>query len=273
VALNRATARPGLIIFFGVVVIAVVLGVIVLIPLPSADRELNDYIPGPTTEQQRSRGPTMSAVALTTTQDVAGVLDFYRRKFKLQQRISSRGGMATMARSRPFGGYISDAIMPMSGLRGEAITITHLERHKVVFVAVSRGANESLTHLMVLLEQLPDGDKGRVWGTGKNEALAWPPPEGKVGSSGFTLGLAVAEFVSSLPVENVVRHYSTNTALSRPQLFREQPRPQLLLEQHREQGKSALLDPARSSRQSFYIFCFRETASTETQVIVNWVAK
>lgn len=261
---NSATARPGLIILIGVIVIAVVLGVIVLIPLPSADRELNDYIPRSTTEQNRSRGQTMSAVALTTTQDVAGVLDFYRRKLKLQQRVSSRGGMATMAHSRLFGGYNSDAIMPMSGSAGEAITITHRERHKVVFVGISRGTNESLTHLMVLLEQLPDREKGNVWGTGTNEALAWPPPESQAGSSGFTLGVAVAEFSSALPVENVVRHYSTNTSLSRPQL---------LLEQQRERGKSALIDPARSSRESFYIFCFRDNTATQTQVSVNWVAK
>ena len=256
--------RPSRIIFIGVAIIAIVLTIVVLIPLPSADRELNDYIPPSTTEQNRSRGQTMSAVALTTTQDVAGVLDFYRRKLKLQQRISSRGGMATMGRSRPFGGYISDAIMPMTGSAGDAITLMHRERRKVVFVAVSRATNESLTHLMVLLEQLPDRGKGHFWGTGKNEALAWPPPESKAGSSGITLGVAVAEFSSALPVENVVRHYSTNTSLSSPGL---------VLEQQREQGKSALLDPTRSSRQSFYIFCFSDNASTQTQVSVNWVSK
>ena len=256
--------RPGLIIVIGVAVIAIVLTTVVLIPLPSADRELNDYIPRSTTEQNRSRGQTMSAVALTTTQDVAGVLDFYRRKLKLQQRISSRGGMATMARSRPFGGYISDAIMPMTGSADEAITLMHRERHKVVFVAISRGRNESHTHMMVLVEQLPNRQKGNFWGTGTNEALAWPPPECKAGSSGFTLGVAVAEFSSALPVENLVRHYSTKTGLSRPRL---------LLEQHREQRKSALLDPAPSSRESFYIFCFRDNASTQTHVSVSWVAK
>jgi len=256
--------RPSLIIFIGVVVIAVILGVIVLIPLPSADRELNDYIPSYTTEQNRSRGQTMSAAVLTTTQDVAGVLDFYRRRLKLKGRISSRGGMATMARSRPFGGYVSDAIMPMSGSTGEAITITHREAHKVVFVAVSRGRNESLTHLMILLEQLPDREKGRTWGTSRNEALAWPPPESKAGSSSLTLGVAAAQFNSARPVENIVRHYSTNTSLSNPGL---------LLEQQREQGKSALLEPTRSSRQSFYIFCFRDNASTQTQVSVSWVPK
>jgi hypothetical protein len=264
VAPNSATARPGLIIFIGVAVIAIVLAIVVLIPLPSADRELDDYIPRFTTEQTRSRGQTMSAVALTTTQDVAGVLDFYRRKLELQQRISSRGGMATMTHSKLFGGYVSDAIMPLSGSADEAITITHREHRKVVFVAISRGKNESLTHLMVLLEQLPAREKSVMWGTGKNEALAWPPPDGKAGSSGFTLGVGVAEFSSPLPVENVVRHYSTNTGLSRPQL---------LLEQQRQQGKSALFEPTRSSRQSFYIFCFRDNASTQTQVSVTWVAK
>jgi hypothetical protein len=169
-----------------------------------------------------------------------------------------------MAHSKLFGGYISDAIMPLSGSAGEAITITHREHHKVVFVAVSRGANEPLTHVMVLLEQLPAREKSVIWGTGKNEALSWPPPESKAGSSGFTLGVGVAEFSSALSVERVVRHYSTNTGLSRPQL---------LLEQQRQQGKSALLEPTRSSRQSFYIFCFRDNASTQTQVSVNWVAK
>jgi hypothetical protein len=255
--------RAGRIIFIGVVIIAIVLTIVVLIPLPSVDRELNRYIPRGASEQNRLRGQTMSAVSFTTTQDVARVLSFYAGKFKMgPHQLSSRGGMTTMARGRIFGGFESDGIMPLSDHTGEAITIAHRESRKVVFVAVSRATNESLTHAMVLLERLEG--KRSPWGLARNEALAWPPPDGKTGSSGMTLGVAIAEFSSGVPVENVVRHYSTNTGISRPQL---------LLEQKRQQGESALLEPTRSSRQSFYIFCFRSNASTQTQVSVSWVSK
>jgi hypothetical protein len=276
VALNSATARPGLIILIGVVVIALVLGVIVLIPLPSVERELNSYIPPGATEQNRSRGQTLSAVTLTTTQDVTGVIDFYRKKLKLAGHLSPRSGMAILSRGRLFGGHNTDGIMPLAGSAGQAMTITHRESRHVAVITVARGTNDSQTYVTVLLERLPDRENRNLWRP-TNSALAFPPPQGTVGSSGMGPGVAVAEFATTAPLEEVARHYSTNLLL----LPAGQPVPKelrlgdtgVILRQRRDNAESILLTKPRDLYQSFFIFCFKDNASTQTQVSVSWASK
>lgn len=257
--------RAGRIILVGVLAIAVMLLAAVLLPPPSAERHIKEYIPTGATEHDRRAGPALAAVALSTTQDLSGVLEFYRRKFDIPQRFSPRSGMATMSRrSSLFGRFRSDAIMPLSGSSGHAVTFCHREAGQVVYIAMSRAEGEGLSHIMLVLEQLPDRNSRRAWSSSRNEAAAWPPPNGTPGSSGSALGAAVAEFTTPLRLEDVVRFYSTNTGLSRPQVFLEQPRAQ---------AKAVLLEPTKSSRQSFYIFCYQDIGSTQSQVSVSWISK
>jgi hypothetical protein len=257
--------RPGRIILIGVLAIALVLLIVVLLPLPGVNRELNRFIPPGAKEGPRSRSQTLCAVTLTTTQDMAGVLNFYSRRLGLRQRVSPRGGMTAMTRGRILGGYESDTIMPLTGSGGEAITLTHRTSRLSAVIAISRATNEPVTHIIALLERLPDtAKKGFYLPT--NAALAWPPPNGKPGSSGMGLGVAVAEFSTDAPFEEIVRHFGTHLLLSTPPAG-------LSLSQNGTHGQAAFFAKPWGTRESFYIFCFRDDATNRTQVSVSWVAK
>jgi hypothetical protein len=254
---------PVRIIFAGVLAITLLLVLVVLLPLPSVDRELNGLIPTGAREGDRSRGQAICAVTLTTTQDVAAVLAFYSRKLGLGHRVSSRGGMTTMTRGRLFGGYHSDAIMPLTGSAGEAITITHRDSRQIAVIAISRATNDPATHIIASLERIPNSGK-RGFYLPTNAALAWPPPDGKPGSSGMGLGIATADFSTTAPFEDVVCHYGTNLLLLAAKTG-------LTLRQNGTHGQAIFFATPRENRESFYIFCFRD--STQTQVSVSWVAK
>jgi hypothetical protein len=263
---TSAGARPGRIIFIGVVIIVLALTVVVLIPLPSIERELNGLIPPGAVEQQRSPGQAMIAVSLTTTQSLGGVLAFYAKKLDLSRQLSGSSGLTIMTRGRLFGGHHSDAIMPWSGGAGEAITITHRESRHVAFISASRGTNEARTHLTILVERFPDPER-RPFFVPTNSALAWPLPDAKMVSSGMGYKIAVAEFSTDASFDDVARHYATNLLL----LPANQPVPKelrlgdtgLILRQRRDQAQSVLLTKPREARQSFYVFCFRDNAATK----------
>jgi hypothetical protein len=256
---------PGRIILAGVLAIGLLLIVVVLLPLPSVDRALNRFIPPGAKQGQRARGQTLCAITLTTTQDIAGVLDFYSRRLGLRQRVSPRGGMTAMTRGRILGGYVSDTIMPLTGSAGEAIMLTHRDSRQIAVIAISRATNESATHIFALLERLPDSGK-RAFYLPTNAALAWPPSNGKPGSSGMGLGVAVAEFGTDAPFEDTVRHYGTHLLLSTPPAG-------LSFSQNGTHGQAVFFAKPWGTRESFYIFCFRDNATNRTQVSVSWVAK
>jgi len=260
--------RPGRIILAGVLVIALVLLVVILLPLPSVDRELNGYIPTAAKQDDRSRGEALCAVTLTTTQDMAGVLGFYSRKLRLGYQVSARGGMTALTRGRLLGGYHSDTILPLSGPGSEAILFTHRDARHVAVIAVSRVTNEPTTHIIALLERFPDTSK-RGFYLPTNAALAWPPPEGKPAGSGMGNAIAVAQFNTDAPFENISRHYTTNLLLATPV----GGDTGLFLSQKREQGQAAFFAKPWGTRESIYVFCFKDNSATQTQIGVSWVVK